>query len=101
MTRRFLMTTAFLTAFAGSAMAGSAPVKIGTTPDRIAETCAAMGSGGEAIRFGNSVGCRNTVTGGAITCSTNGPCNDYFADPRYSKVKAALGGQPQQMPIAI
>lgn len=85
-----------LSCLAIPAFAGSPPVKSTTTPDSVAASCASLGSGGETLANGN--GCRNTETGAAIVCS-GGQCTDYFADPRYKKIKAILDQnktRPQQ-----
>ena len=69
------------------------------TPESVTSSCLALGTMGESIA--NGTGCRNTKTGAALTCDKNGPCKDYFADPRYGKIKAILDAerkQPQQAP---
>lgn len=86
MIRPLLAASALVMALAIPAAAGSPPVASETESDALATSCAALGSKGEAV----ANGCRNTETGAALTCDANGQCKDYFADPRYAKIKAIL-----------
>lgn len=93
---RNLCLPILLSCLAVPALAGSPPVKSPTAPDSAAASCVALGTRGETLANGN--GCRNTETGAAIVCSS-GQCTDYFADPRYKKIRAILDQnklQPQQ-----
>lgn len=94
MIRSLLATATVLAALALPAAAGSPPAPSKTGPDAITASCAALGLQGEAL----ANGCRNTETGAALTCDEKGQCKDYFADPRYGKIKAILegAGKPQQ-----
>jgi hypothetical protein len=86
-----------LAAAALPAAAGTAPVKSKLSPGTVATSCKALGADGAAL----ATGCVNTKTGGAVTCA-GGQCTDYFADPRYSKIKALLDAdraKPQQQPL--
>ena len=79
-----------------AAMAGSPPVKAKTAPENLVEVCSSMGAEGQTVANGN--GCVNTRTGGAVVCA-GGQCTDYFADPRYAKIKTILDknrATPQQ-----
>ena len=86
MTKSIFATTAILLFLSLPAAAGSPPVESETSPDAVAASCAALGARGEAI----ANGCRNTETGAALACDANGQCKDYFADPRYGKIKIIL-----------
>ncbi len=86
MTRIILSAAAIILALALPAIAGSPPAKTRTGPDAMAASCAQLGWKGEVI----ANGCRNTGTGAALTCDANGQCKDYFADPRYGKIKTIL-----------
>ena len=51
----------------------------------------------------NGAGCRNIGTGAAVDCS-GGQCTDYFADPRYSKIKSILDAgkpKPRKAPLKL
>ena len=56
-------------------------------PDEVATSCTALGGKGESLADG--AGCRNTETGAAVICEGD-QCTDYFADPRYAKIKDIL-----------
>lgn len=86
MIRPLFAASALVLALALPAAAGSPPVDSKLNPDGVAASCAALGDKGEAI----ANGCRNTETGAALACDANGQCKDYFADPRYAKIKAIL-----------
>ena len=93
MSSRVLFVSIVLTCLAVPAGAGSPPTTSTVTPGSVAASCLALGATGESIA--NGAGCRNTRTGAAAVCS-NGQCTDYFADPRYAKIKAILdAGKPQ------
>jgi hypothetical protein len=87
MTRLFLTAALLLPLTALPSLAGSPPDLSRQTPDAVAESCTALGSKGESLASG--AGCRNTETGAAVICSGN-QCTDYFADPRYAKIKNIL-----------
>jgi hypothetical protein len=81
--------------------AGSPPLKSKVTPESVTASCLALGAQGEVIAKG--AGCRNTDTGAAVTCSGT-QCTDYFADPRYKKIKGILDAgkiAPQKAPIRL
>ena len=80
------------------AFAGSPPVKIPATPAEVEARCTAAGASAEAIATDGLTGCQNTETGAAVLC-TGDQCTDYFADPRYKKIKQLLDAnrtRPQQ-----
>ena len=85
------------------ALAGSPPVKSPASPAGIAAACAESGPAVSPIMSGGRTGCQNTSTGGAVTCGTDGRCQDYFADPRYGTIKAIIDANRkdtrQQAPI--
>jgi len=96
---RVVFVATVLASLAAPVLAGSPPVKSKVTPDSVAASCEALGSRGETL--GNGAGCRNTTTGAAVVCSGN-QCTDYFADPRYAKIKSILDAgrtKPQKAPI--
>lgn len=98
MSFRVVFVSACLAVLAVPAFAGSPPVKSSVTPESAAAACAALGPSGEPL--GNGAGCRNTLTGAAVICSGS-QCTDYFADPRYAKIKAILDAgkaNPQKAP---
>ena len=80
-----MIAVLLLAATALPALAGSPPVKSTKSPEQVASACGAMTS--DKADLGN--GCVNTRTGGAVLC-TGDQCTDYFADPRYSRIKAIL-----------
>jgi hypothetical protein len=93
---RNLCLPILLSCLAVPPFAGSPPVKSSTPPDSAAASCLALGASGETLA--NGKGCRNTETGAAIVCSGD-QCTDYFADPRYKKIRAILDQnkvRPQQ-----
>ncbi len=93
---RSLCLPILLSCLAVPAFAGSPPVKSSTPPDSVAASCLTLGAKGETLA--NGMGCRNTETGAAVVCS-GGQCTDYFADPRYKKIRSILDQnkvQPQQ-----
>lgn len=87
MTRSFLAAAILLPLFVMPSLAGSPPDVSRQTPDQVSASCAALGDKGEALA--NGAGCRNTETGAVLICEGN-QCTDYFADPRYSKIKDIL-----------
>ena len=87
MTRLFLTAALLLPLTAMTAFAGSPPDLSRQTPDEVANSCATLGAKGESVADG--AGCRNTETGAAVICEGN-QCTDYFADPRYAKIKDIL-----------
>lgn len=94
--KSFILSTLFLTSLAVPALAGSPPTTSKLQPEAVAESCAALGPTGQ--RLAQGTGCRNTETGAAVLCSGD-QCTDYFADPRYSKIKSLLDAnrvRPQQ-----
>jgi hypothetical protein len=101
MIRTTLATSAMLFALAMPALAGSPPVKGHNTTTAVTDACAELGAAGESLSSGGTIGCRNTATGAAVTCNADGQCTDYFADPRYGKIKAALEGAKQQAPVRL
>jgi len=102
MTKTILAASAILIALAMPALAGSPPVKGHNTATSAADACAELGTTGEALSSGGDIGCRNTATGAAVTCNTNDQCTDYFADPRYGRIKAALESmERQQAPVRL
>lgn len=101
MTKTFLAASAILFALAVPALAGSPPVKGHNTATSVADACAELGAAGESLSSGGTTGCRNTATGAAVTCTADGQCTDYFADPRHGRIKAALEGMRQQAPVRL
>ncbi len=98
---RVLNVSILLACLALPASAGSPPVNSKVTPGSVATSCLALGATGEVIA--NGAGCRNTGTGAAVTCSGS-QCTDYFADPRYKKIKGILDAAknaPQKVPIRL
>ena len=96
--KRLILSSLLLAVLAMPALTGSPPVKSRNTPDAVANACGALGANGETL----TMGCRNTTTGAAVTCKADGTCTDYFADPRYGKIKAVLDAIPiksQQAPL--
>jgi hypothetical protein len=74
--------------------AGSPPVTSERTPAEVAAACAALPDGTAALDHG----CVNTETGAAVLCRGD-RCTEYFADPRYAKIRAILEAgraKPQQ-----
>ncbi len=69
------------------ALAGSPPGNGRQTPDAAAAACAALGARGEVLADG--AGCRNTETGAAVICKGS-QCTEYFADPRFAKIRDIL-----------
>ena len=101
MSFRVLSVSVLLACLVLPASAGSPPAKSKVTPGNIASTCLALGAAGETLA--NGAGCRNTKTGAAVDCSS-GQCTDYFADPRYGKIKAILKAgktTPQKSPVRL
>lgn len=100
---RVIFTTAtILAACSIPALAGTAPVKAKTTPGDLASLCDSMGPKGESFKQGTSVGCLNIETGAALVCTAGGQCTDYFADPRYKKIRTILdGARNQQSPVPL
>jgi hypothetical protein len=85
---------------AAPAIAGSPPGTIPSTSTDVAAACRDAGPGTVPFAGGGLTGCQNTVTGGAVACGTDGQCRDFFADPRYGKIKAILdASHKQQSPI--
>jgi hypothetical protein len=83
------------------AAAGSPPTKSMATPESVAAACRSLGAKGETLA--NGTGCRNVETGAAAACF-GGQCTDYFADPRYKKIKGLLDAakvKPQQVPVRL
>ena len=102
MSKVFVLSAVLVTALAVPALAGSPPTPSKTGPDMLAAACGALGEDGERISRGNLTGCVNTTTGAALTCEAGGRCMEYFADPRYAKVKAILDGNgKQEMPTRL
>jgi hypothetical protein len=102
MNRTVFATAALLIALAMPANAGTAPVVSKATPETITAACGQLGSKGEDLGTNGSVGCRNTETGAAAVCSADGQCKDYFADPRYKRIKAILdANRKQQAPVKL
>lgn len=99
MNKTFFAASAILLAFITPAFAGTPPVKSKTGSSAMAEACAALGANGETITVNGSSGCRNTETGAAISCDSYGQCTEYFADPRWKKIKL-LQRDGQQKPPA-
>ena len=98
---RVLNVSILLACLALPASAGSPPVKSKVTPGNVTASCLALGAQGEVIA--NGAGCRNTETGAAVTCTGN-QCTDYFADPRYKKIKGILDAAkntPQKAQIRL
>jgi hypothetical protein len=94
--KSFILSTLILTSLAVPALAGSPPTTSRLQPEAVADACATLGAKGESL--GQGAGCRNTETGAAVLC-TGDQCTDYFADPRYSKIKSLLDAsrvRPQQ-----
>lgn len=96
MTRSILLAGIALL-FAPAAFAGSPPRTAPVTPAEVSTACAAAGDAAEPI----AGGCLNTQTGGAIACDDGGRCKDYFADPRYTKIRKLLDAnrKVQQQPL--
>lgn len=101
MNKTFLATTAILVALITPALAGTPPVKSKTSSAAAAEACAALGVNGETITFSRNSGCRNTETGAAISCDQDGQCTEYFADPRWKKIKLLQRDGQQQPPARL
>ncbi len=94
--KSFFLSVLVLTSLAVPALAGSPPTTSKVQPETVADSCATLGTKGE--RLASGAGCRNTETGAAVLC-TGDQCTDYFADPRYSKIKSLLDAnrvKPQQ-----
>jgi hypothetical protein len=94
--KSFVLSALVLSSLAVPALAGSPPTTSKVQPETVAESCAALGPNGESLANGS--GCRNTETGAAVLC-TGDQCTDYFADPRYSKIKSLFEAnrvRPQQ-----
>jgi hypothetical protein len=94
--KTFVAAILLCAAIPAAALAGSPPVKAKAAPENLAEVCNAMGAEGKTTADGR--GCINTRTGGAVVCSDD-QCKDYFADPRYAKIKTILDknrAKPQQ-----
>jgi hypothetical protein len=87
MTRSYFTAAILLPLFVMPALAGSPPDLSRQTPDTVAASCDALGEKGESLA--NGAGCRNAETGAAVICQGN-QCTDYFADPRYAKIKDIL-----------
>lgn len=87
MTRLFFTAAILLPLVSMPALAGSPPDLSRMTPDAVAASCAALGDRAESLA--NGAGCRNTETGAAVVCEGD-QCTDYFADPRYAKIKDIL-----------
>ncbi len=101
MSFKVLSVSVLLACLVLPASAGSPPVKSKVTPGNVASTCLALGAMGETLA--NGTGCRNTTTGAAVDCS-GGQCTDYFADPRYNKIKSILDVgkvKPQKAPLKL
>lgn len=96
MTRVFLFTTALMAGLTVPALAGTPPTTRNQSPEAVAAACAELGSKGQVVAFGTTTGCQNTSTGAAVTCDANGQCKDYFADPRYRKIKTILDSATKQ-----
>jgi hypothetical protein len=76
------------------ASAGSPPVRNERTPAEVADACAALPDGKAEWQHG----CVDTRTGAAVLCRGD-RCTEYFADPRYARIKAILDAgrvKPQQ-----
>ncbi|MCB1378154.1 MAG: hypothetical protein KDK89_07280 [Alphaproteobacteria bacterium] len=93
MFKTLLATTALLAVIAVPALAGTAPTKSPQTPADVAMACKALGARGESLAGPGTTGCRNSETGAAVTCDQSGQCTDYFADPRWFAIRAALEGR--------
>jgi len=101
-TRVFLFSTALVTGLALPAFAGAPPVTIPASPADVAAICAESPGNTDPIASGGLTGCRNTRTGGAVACDADGRCRDYFADPRYPRIKAILdNARKQQVPAKL
>ena len=101
MSFRVLNVSVLLACLVLPAAAGSPPAKSKVTPGNVASTCLALGTMGETLA--NGAGCRNIGTGAAVDCS-GGQCTDYFADPRYNKIKSILDAgkfKPRKAPLKL
>ena len=102
MTRVFLLSTALVAGLAMPALAGTPPTTSNQSPEAVAAACGKLVSNGKVLAFGTSTGCQNTSTGAAVTCDKNGQCKDYFADPRYKRIKTILdSARKQQAPVKL
>ena len=100
--KRFLLAGVLTLAMAAPAFASYAPIKHAMSRDQVADACAVLGAHGESYGLeaqGGAYGCRNTQTGGAVTCEENGQCTDYSADPRWKHIQELLHGGNGQKAI--
>lgn len=102
MSKSTILTAVFATTLATPVLAGTPPTPSKTTPDQMTVACGELGEAGESFSRGGLTGCVNTTTGAALSCDADGRCTDYFADPRYPRIKAILdGGATQQAPVKL
>ncbi len=103
MNKTILSVSALVIVFALPAAAGSPPVAKTRTVESVVASCASLGALGESLSRPGQVGCRNTETGAAVTCDSDGQCTEYAPDPRWKKIKDALdaAGLKQQAPVRL
>lgn len=102
MTRTFIVSSILVIAFAAPALAGSPPVSKKRTVTNVEMSCANLGDRGESLNRDGRIGCRNSQTGAAVTCTLDGQCTEYAPDPRWRKIRDALEGnrlKQQQVPL--
>lgn len=95
MTKSIVIAAMLLTALSGAAFASYPPIKYHKSRAELARSCASLGSRGEGWGLDKQTGaygCRNTENGNAVSCTSDGKCNDYSGDPRWRRIQDLLKG---------